>query len=543
MEVFKSLNGGILGSYYEKIKNTLINKIDVDAHVMTYVGEHDKFYAEPEFTGKYLDLCVKIYKEHGDEKALKNAKAIVESIVKNIRDDGYLGCLKKGEEFANFGVWNQMFTVMGLLSYYNVTKDEKVLKTCQRCIDYVMHYFIDEGHDILESENGGSQHCPILFVLSDLYLITGDKKYLDYMNYIIGRFENSDLNFLNFESIFELRSKKGIENFIILLAILKYAKITNNKKAIKSVKKYWQEVKDTQIRNTGNATVCEGFTKDGNMAAYLSQDIKPNETCVAVGWIELSLSLFYITKEKKYLDAVDKTLYNHILASVADDGSDFAYYQPNFGKKVKSTDTKQYKCCRYRGFTLFTYMTDMLFYDEENCIIPMIYTNASYENEKVKIKEKTNYPFDGKIEFKITSKKEKTLKLRIPKGFSVHDFTVNGKSPKYCINNGYIDVFINKDIDYEIRLNLDAVLNSEYGEIDGKKVVSYTFGNVLLALIDENDEIKLEHKNELKRKNDIMNAYVVFEAEGYKNGNKQKVIFTDYASADGYTVWPKIKYI
>jgi|GEM_PF-6524432 len=541
MEVIKSLDDGILGNYYKKVKNTLINKIDVDTHVMTYVGEHEKFYAEPEFTGKYLDLCVKLYKQCKEGKALENAKKIVESILKNIRGDGYLGCLEKGGEFANFGVWNQMFTVMGLISYYNVTKDEKVLNTCQRCIDYVMHYFIDEGHDILESENNGSQHCPILFVLSDLYLITDDKKYLDYMNYIIGRFENSDLNFLEFDSIFDLRSKKGIENFIILLAILKYAKITDNKKAIESVKKYWSEINDTQIRNTGNGTAHEVWYEGGNKAQYLSYDEKPNETCVAVGWIELSLSLFHITKEKKYLDAVDKTLYNHILASVAEDGSDFAYYQPNFGKKVKSTDTKQYKCCRYRGFTLFTYMTDMLFYDDENCIIPMIYTNASYENDKVKIKEKTNYPFDGKLEFKITSKKEKTLKLRIPKGFSVQDFTINGKSPKYCINDGYIDVFIDKDIDYEICLNLDAVLNSEYGEIDGKKVVSYTLGNVLLALIDENNEIKLERDSILKRKNDTLDAYVVCETEGYKNLNKQKVIFTDYASANGYTVWSKIK--
>ena len=38
MEVLKSLDGGILGSYYEKIKNTLINKIDVNKVAQTVIS-------------------------------------------------------------------------------------------------------------------------------------------------------------------------------------------------------------------------------------------------------------------------------------------------------------------------------------------------------------------------------------------------------------------------------------------------------------------------------------------------------------------------
>ncbi len=540
MKAVKSLNGGILGSYHDKVRNALLNEIDVDTHVQTYVGEHDMYFAEPEFTGKYLHLCVKLYEQYGDERFYENAKKVVESIVKNIRSNGYLGGLETGKEFTYFGVWNQMFTVMGLLSYYRVIKDKRALDVSEKCIDYIMNYFVNEGHDILDCNNNGSQHSSIFFVLSDLYLLTNNKKYMDYMNHIIDRFDNSDLNFLEFNSIFDLRSKKGIENFIILMAIVKYAQITDNKKAIESVKKYWNEINDTQIRNTGNGTVKEVWVEGGNKPQYLGQDVKPNETCVAVGFIELSLYLFSLTKETKYLDAVDKSLYNHMLASIAEDGSDFAYYQPNFGKKVKSTDTKQYKCCRYRGFTLFTFMPDMLFYEDENSIIPMIYTNATYENDEVKIEEKTNYPFDDKIEIKISSKSEKTLKLRIPKGFNVQNFTINGTPEKYSVVNGYVDVLINKDVSYEISLRLEAILAAEYGEIDGEKVVSYTIGNVLLALIDENNELKLERDAKLIKKN-LPGTYLSYETECYKDGKKQKVIFTDYASADGYTVWPKIK--
>jgi DUF1680 family protein len=173
------------------------------------------------------------------------------------------------------------------------------------------------------------------------------------------------LNFLEFDSILNLRSRKGIENFVILLGILKYAELTGDIQAVESVKKYWQELHDTQIRNTGNGTISELWSENGNAPAMLGVDQKASETCVAVGWIELSLSLFKITKDVKYINVIDKTLYNHILASISEDGDDFAYYQPNCGKKVRTTEAARYKCCRYRGFTLFTYMPDMLFFEDE----------------------------------------------------------------------------------------------------------------------------------------------------------------------------------
>ena len=57
----KRLFDGILGDYYEKVKNALLYDVDAEQHANTYIGEHDEWYAEPEFSGKYIDICVKIY--------------------------------------------------------------------------------------------------------------------------------------------------------------------------------------------------------------------------------------------------------------------------------------------------------------------------------------------------------------------------------------------------------------------------------------------------------------------------------------------------
>ncbi len=537
MEKYKKLSGGILGKYYDKVKNTLLFKIDYKEHAETYNQEQGEWNAEPEFSGKYIDICVKIYEEHGETAALDHATAVVESILENMRDDGYICKLKEGSEFINFGVWNQMFTLLGMLSYYRVTDDKKVLDACEKCIAYIMNHFVKKGYDILDCINNGTQHGCILFVLSDVYRYTKDEKYIRYMNYIISRFKNSDLNFLNFDNILDLRSKKGIEILIILLGILKYAEITGDNDAVKSVEKYWQQVKDTQIRNTGNGTLNEVWTENALAPAMLDGGQKPNETCVAVGWMELSLYLFKMTKKVQYLNALDRTLYNHILASISENGDDFAYYQPNFGRKVRTTGEGLYKCCRYRGFTLFTYMSDMLFWEDDSNIIPMLYTDCEYCSDGIKISEKTAYPFNGDLKFTIDSYKKKLLKLRVPTGYQLKSLKMNGTDKAYSRDEGYVIYELLPGEHYEIQLSLEPLINIETGNINGKRVGAISYGQVLLALSNKTPDVIIDVDNLAMLREESDNAYLTFKCNAKENGKNTQAVFTDYASADGYRVW------
>lgn len=537
------LTEGVLGNCCEKIRDHLVHIIDNEQHVKTYVGQHEDWFAEPEFTGKYLDLCVKIYTSHGEKRALKNASAVVESILKNIRPDGYIGGLAPGHEFENFSVWNQMFTVMGLVSYYQATGYDGALEAGERCVSYIMNSFMKKGVDILDCLNNGTEHSSILFVISDLYKITKKQTYVEYMLYVINAFRNSDLNFLEFDDILNLKSKKGIEIMIILISILKYAEILNDANAIESVKKYWQQVHDTQIRNTGNATLDEVWTKNGNAAAMLDKEKKPNETCVAVGWIELSMYLFKLTGEAKYLDAVDKTLYNHILASISEDGSDFAYYQANYGKKITTTDDGMYKCCRYRGFTLFTYMEDMLFYEDEEYIVPLLYTNAVFKSEHIRISEKSEYPYGGRITFVVHTDRieSKKWKLRIPKDCLPAGLTVNGSPVRPVIHNGYVILDLSDKPHCEITLDLEPQMMIERGNIDGQEVAAFRYGQLLLALKDAEREIMIAgNRLELVPLESTGSEYVRFVGTGIKNKTECEIEFVDYASADGYQVWVPI---
>ena len=192
------LTEGVLFDRFSKVRENFYEKIDENIHAATYVGEQVLKYAEPEFTGKFMDICARYYEREGDERALRKGMAVVDSIEKNIRADGYLGMLGEGNELQMFSVWNQSFTLYGLTRMYDATGDGKILALVRRAADWIVNCFSGEGHpDILNATNKGSQHISCLYPILRAYEVTGDRKYLDFVGDVIDYCETTDITCKN----------------------------------------------------------------------------------------------------------------------------------------------------------------------------------------------------------------------------------------------------------------------------------------------------------------------------------------------------------
>lgn len=531
------LRQGILNTYYTLLKENLYDKISVKMHADCYTGEHGADFAEPEFAGKYLDICTAYYINEADEKALSGARQIIDSIIKAQRADGYLGMYMPGLEFEGFSVWNQAFTLFGMLSYYRIKKEEDVLQSVEKCALYLAEEF--KKRDILDAENDGSQNLVLILPMAILYGITGKKEYKDFLESIKNILKNSDINLISPDSILTLRSKKGIELLAAYIGLLEYARMTDDNEIVIGAIRYWEEINSTQVRNTGGATNFEVWTKDGNKPAFLPQYVKPNENCVTVGWIEFSLELFYFTREAKYLDAVEKSLFNHLLGAVSKNYNDFCYYQPNFGKKVQGTAQSMYSCCRYRGLTLFAHMNEFLYYADDNEIIPMIYADSVFENENVKIIQTTKYPESGTIEFDITIKKKSKLKLRKPLWCSESVIYIDGKKAGLDCIDGYYTVDLTGER-IHIIYEMEMCVRIEEAQILGADFVSVSYGPILMASdssMGKNITDIMFNKNKTKFvKAEVSDGIITLVSDDFT--------LVDYASAglknpqtDEFSVW------
>ncbi len=541
----QKINKGFLKEIYDKCFEHFLNGIDPEIHKNAYIGEHPAGFAESEFAGKYMDICTRFYKYNGDERVLLYAKTVADSVIDNQRNDGYIGGYEKGKEWTEFSVWNQAFTAIGLISVWEITENGMYLNAAEKSIEFIAHHFIESKADILDAPNYGSQHLAIMIPTVKLYEITGKEIYIDFIEYIFGCMKGSDNDFTEFESILSLRSKKAIENFCCLIGIEMYAEQTENKKLTKAVKKYRDELAMTQITETGNGTVAELWYKDGNTPRFLDISLRPNENCVAVGWAELNAILFRYEGSAEYLDEIERTLFNHIIGSLDKSCTDFAYYQPNFGKRITRTKESAYKCCRYRGFSAISCLPENLFLDDGGCIIPMVYTNAYFENENVRITEETDYPFDSKIKFNV--KGISTIKLRIPKWCEKYTLTVNGSETFVNCENGYITLEGRRDND-DIVLDLNTEPRHKSVLIDGEKYLGIRYGGIVCALSADNEEAMFKTKIDISR--GLERVYnteysLEYKAVGYVDGSEKEIRIADYASAgkisenSAFTVWIK----
>ena len=220
-----------------------------------------------------------------------------------------------------------------------------------------------------------------------------------------------------------------------------------------------------------------------------------NENCVAVSWCELTAVLFESEPRAEYLDALEKTLYNAVLGSMATDGSDFAYYQGNYGRKEFATSAGMYKCCRTRGFNMIAELPKLMYRYDGNNIIPILYCENAYELEEgLQIICQTVYPQNGALKYTVKNKtgEDKSLKIRIPAWCVEWDCVVSGNKT-YEVLNGFINIAIG-DGDTVVDINYTMDVHAEKHMIDGQDHYDFHYGPLLLVHDRHNGTMRKESR-------------------------------------------------
>ena len=198
------------------------------------------------------------------------------------------------------------------------------------------------------------------------------------------------------------------------------AALTGDQKYLAAIDDIWNDVVSKKIYVTGGIGATgsgEAFGKPyelPNMSAY-------NETCASIANVYWNYRLFLLHGEAKYFDVLERTLYNAFLSGVALTGDKFFYPNPleSHGQHARSP---WFACaCCPSNVTRFVPSIGGYFYAQKD---KSIYVNLFAEGDaqfvlpdnKVKLEQKTNYPWDGDIVINVSPEKSSTfeLKVRIP---------------------------------------------------------------------------------------------------------------------------------
>ena len=200
----------------------------------------------------------------------------------------------------------------------------------------------------------------------------------------------------------------------------------------------------------GSSAHNEGFTEDydlPNLEAYC-------ETCASVGMVLWNQRMNQFTGDSKYVDVLERAMYNGVISGVSLNGDTFFYVNP-----LESVGThhrqRWYGCaCCPSQISRFLPSVGGYIYgvsDDALWVNLFIGSTADFETggRNVTISQKTEYPYAGKVSITVTTDRplKKALKIRIPQWCGSWTLCRNGEAVEPAMDKGYAVVDIWKSGD------------------------------------------------------------------------------------------------
>ncbi len=309
-------------------------------------GIMEGFYSRPgkqtwvgEYPGKYLHAASRVWRYSKNAQLKKQMDRIVDVLIATQLDDGYLGTYLPADYWTDWDVWAHKYDMLGLLSYYAATGYKPALETSRRVGDLLCRTFgpsPGQRNLMLSGHHMGMASGSVLEPMTDLYRYTGDKKYLDFCNYIIDAYETpkgpkiiSTLTTLG--KVDKTGNAKAYEMMSNLVGIVKLYQLTGNPDLLKATQNAWNDIAAHKLYITGTASEKEYFRDDYELPA--TNDDHMGEGCVTTTWLQFSQALYALTGEAKYMEEIEKSIFNHLFAAENPQTGCVSYYTALQGKK------------------------------------------------------------------------------------------------------------------------------------------------------------------------------------------------------------------
>lgn len=318
------------------------------------------------------------------------------------------------------------------------------------------------GHEIVEMG------------LVRLYRITGERKYLDLAKFFIdcrGAARNPE-KFYSQDHIPVIEQTEAVGHAVragyLYSGIADVAALTGNIEYTRAIDGIWENMVSKKLYLTGGIGAVHDGERFGNnyelpnLTAY-------NETCAAIANVYWNYRMFLLHGDSKYIDVLERSLYNNVASGVSLDGRLFFYPNPlesdaKFKFNVGSLGRQAWFDCSCCPTNVCRFMSSIAGYiyarGQNNLYINLFIGSKSEielnEGHKVTVSQESRYPWDGNVVINIDPAEEFAFDLyvRVP-GWAIgrpvpsdlytyrssrnlkFGLTVNGKKIPYQMKNGY----------------------------------------------------------------------------------------------------------
>jgi DUF1680 family protein len=361
-------------------------------------------------------------------------------------------------------------------SHFYATGKKSLLNIALKNADLICSVFgqdkmhVAPGHEIVEMG------------LVKLYRITGKKEYLQTAKYFIderGHFAGYDTAskdpwkngayWQDNKPVVDQTEAIGhaVRACYLYSGMADIAALTGDQKYLQAVDRIWENMVSKKFYVQGGLGAIPNGERFGdnyelpNATAY-------NETCASIAAVYWNQRMFLLHGESKYIDVLERILYNGLISGVGLDGKSFFYtnamqIKNSFSHAAMEPERSGWfdcSCCPTNVARLIPSIPGYVYAQKDDNIFVNLFVKSNaiinVHQKPVTILQENNYPWDGNLKFTITPKSDDVFRLlvRIPGwarneavpsdlySFSVSsnqhtEIKINGKPVEYKIENGY----------------------------------------------------------------------------------------------------------
>ena len=509
---------------------------------------------------KVIEGAAYILATHPDKALEAQIDAVIADIAKAQEPDGYLYTARtlgmdKVEDFkhrrmmgakrwANCGSSHELYNVGHLyeaaVAWFEATGKRNLLDVAVKSADLVERTF---GPD-----PGQLKHVPgheeIELALCKLYRATGEKRYLRLARHFLGQrgFDTTGRTSLvftpdgdlvkgdaatakgahiqNHAPVLEQREAVGhaVRATYLYCGMADIAALMEDANYLKATDRLWENVVGKKLALSGSVGARHKGESFGanyelpNETAYL-------ETCAGIGNALWNWRMFLLHVDAKYIDVMERALYNGIASGVSLSGDEFFYPNPLASRGgYKRSKWFRTSCCPVNVVRFFPQIPQFAYAVKGDAA----YVNLFIESDatlrlgcgEVRLSQKTDYPWSGAVRLAVT-----------PPGDGAK-FALNVRMPGWCVGRPvpsdlYTQTVPGTLADFKVKVNGMAV---SVKPVKGYCVVNREWRRGDVVEVSMNmpvRRIKAHDKVEADRgRLAVERGPIVYCAEGADNGGK-----------------------
>ena len=333
------------------------------------------------------------------------------------------------EEDLSHELYNLGHMVDAACAHYQATGSRKFLDIARRYADCVVREVgpaqgqacVVPGHQIAE------------MALARLYVLTGEKKYLDEAKFFLdyrGRTKIKNDYSQSRRPVTEQREAVGhaVRAGYMYAGMADVAALTGDSAYIKAIDAIWGNIVGKKYYITGGVGARHAGEAFGanyelpNLTAY-------NETCAAISMVYLNQRMFLLHGDAKYIDCLERTLYNGVISGMSADGGRFFYPNPlaadgKYGFNHDGSMERQpwfgCACCPSNLCRFIPSMPGYVYATRGDSLYVNLYAGSTATvtvgGKKVELAQQTQYPWNGDVAISVhkNAAGRFTMMVRIP---------------------------------------------------------------------------------------------------------------------------------